>query len=85
MEGSSLSLGLALTSVMLSGKGCCGCSAASFSFRLASKGGLAFRNHCLTADSSRPHPTPHLSLPRTARWLSVYLIVCLVCRLLGSH
>lgn len=91
MEGSSLSLGLALTSVMLSGKGCCGCSAASSSFRLASKGGLAFHHHCLTADSSRPHPTPHLSLPRTAistlnfrqpawlaRWLARWLSVYLI-------
>lgn len=50
-----------------------------------------FHHCCLTADTSRPHPTPHLSLPRTAistlnfrqpAWLarrpSVYLIDCLV-------
>lgn len=76
MEGCSLSLGLALTSVIVSRKGCCGCFVASSSFR------LTFQR--LLFDS--PHPTPHLSLPRTVistlnfrqpAWLVGCLSVCL--------
>lgn len=57
MEGSSLSLGLSLTSVMLSGKGCCGWSALSSSFRLASASVSAFHNSLFDSGTD-PAPTP---------------------------
>lgn len=83
MEGSSLSLGLALTSVMLSANGCCGCFVASSSFRLAR---LTFQRLLFDSRQIPPHPTPHLSLPRTVistlnfrqpAWLVGCLSVCL--------
>lgn len=57
MEGSSLSLGLALTSVMLSGKGCCGCSVASSSFRLGEER-RASVSSSLFDSGPDPAPTP---------------------------
>ena len=86
MEGSSLSLGLALTSVMLSAKGCCGCFVASSSSRLAR---LTFQR--LLFDSGQIPPPPHspsqltpdgnldLKLQTTslAGWLVGCLSVCL--------
>lgn len=57
MEGSSLSLGLALTSVMLSGKGCCGCSVASSSFRLGEERRASVSSSLF--DSGTIPPPPH--------------------------
>lgn len=65
IEGSSLSLGLALTSVMLSSKGCCGYSAESSSFRLGEER-RASVSSSLFDSGTDPAPTFHLSLPQTA-------------------
>lgn len=90
MEGSSLSLGLALTSVMLSVKGCCGYSVASSSISVTQErrtNELMFHHHYLTGGQIPPPPPPHspsqltpdgnLDLKLQIICLAGWLVVCL--------